>query len=178
MQNQINPYDKIELTKTIEAKVLVLFKDFSEIKIDVILPTGTSLSSNYANYFETNELNFHAINRDQISSIINIFNLGIYEANPEAHISYLIKPKELQGNFKTIEKFNYKKIMPSFIPDRYLMACLIIDGKTNEIDSSKLLCLSANFNDFETVNSHYDCGNYSLKEAIRYIVYGIKLHYN
>lgn len=173
MQNKINPFDIIKTTQDIPAKVIITREAPNTEAIDIILPKGSFLFSNTNNYHAVAELSFIPHERKQFDTIKNLY---IHNTTNFAKIlgyNYSINAADLQSHYETIETFEYKQLQPSTPSHIFLLAHLYLDGKIQDVNTTKYLCFISEWKPIEETKTNFENFLLTHQEAVTIIAFQI-----
>jgi hypothetical protein len=174
MQNKINPFDIIKTTQDIPAKVIINREAPYTEAIDIVLPKGSLLFSNTHNYNAVAELSFVPHQKKQFDTIKNLYIHKITHVDKILGYTYTIIAADLQSNYETIETFEYKQLQPGSNSHIYLLAYLYLDGKIQEVDTTKYLCFIADWKPIEETKTNFKNFLLTHQEALTIIAYQIR----
>lgn len=171
---KINPLDIIKTTQDIPAKVIVNLELPCTESIDIILPKGSLLFSNTHNYNAVEEFSFVPQEKSQFETIKNLY------INKTTHVAkilgytYSINAADLQCHYEIIETFDYKQLQPGSTAHIYLLAYLYLDGKIQEVATTKYLCFISDWKPLEETKINFDNFLLTHLEALNIIAHLIK----
>jgi len=171
---KINPFDIIKTTQDIPAKVIINREAPYTEAIDIVLPKGTLLFSNTHNYKAATQLSFVPQEKKQFDTIKNLY---IHKTTHVAKIlgyTYNINATDLNNKYEYIERFDYKQLQPNSTAHIYLLACIYLDGKIQEVDTTKYLCFIADWKSIEETKTNFENSLLTHHEAINIVAHQIK----
>ena len=175
MQTKINPFDIIKITQDIPAKIIINREAPYTEAIDIILPKGSILFSGSQNYGTVSELLFVPHQKKQLETIKNLY------INKTTHVAkilgytYTINAEDLQGNYETIETFEYKNLQPNLLSHIYLVAYIYLDEKIHMLNTTKLLCFITDLKAIEETKINFENFLITYEEALNIIACQIKM---
>jgi hypothetical protein len=174
MQNKINPFDIIKTTQDIPAKVIINRKAPYTEAIDIVLPKGSLLFSNTNNYNAVSELSFVPHQKKQFDTIKNLYINKTKHVAKILGYTYSINATDLQSHYETIETFQYKQLQPGSTSHIYLLAYLYLDGKIQEVDTTKYLFFITEWKPIEETKIYFENFIITHQEALNIIASQIK----
>lgn len=174
MQNKINPFDIIKTTQDVPAKVIINREAPYTEAINIVLPKGSLLFSNTHNYNAVAELSFVPHQKKQFETIKNLYINRTTHLPKILGYTYSINATDLQSNYETLETFNYKQLQPGSTSHIYLLAYIYLDGKIQEVDTTKYLCFIANWKPIEETKTHLENFIITYQEALTIIAHQVK----
>lgn len=174
MKNKINPFDIIKTTQDIPAKVIINRESSFTEAIEIVLPKGSLLFSNTHNYNAVAELSFVPHQKKQFDTIKNLYMNKTTHLTKILGYTYSINATDLQSHYETIETFQYKQLQPGSLSHIYLLEYLYLDGKIQEVDTTKYLCFISNWKPIEETKTNFQNFLLTHQEALTIIASQIK----